>query len=393
MFERRAIGKIKALLIVSVLIICAAGSLPGIHADANGDELIVELRQGANGNTIAQRYNLLVLGSINDHGKYTYLMKNLSIRPIADVIRNLSVDPDVAHVEQNDSSTVAEINGLGQRAVMWIDGGCGQGVADQAALIRIRVPQAHQITTGGGVIVAVIDTGLDYSAGLNAVPGYDFVDNDSDPSDVASGPASGHGTMVASLILAVAPGAQIMPLRAFNPSGTTSAFRIAQAIDYARQHGASVINMSFSYDQPLKVVDDALARAEQAGLVLVAAAGNDSSDRQHFPANSGHVLSIGAVDSSDVIANFSNTGHLDVCAPGVGLDTKSLHSSCALVDGTSFSAALVSGEAALLVAAGHGRPADDIKTYAVRIDTIPQNHNVGLGPRIDCYAAVTRTNP
>lgn len=393
MLKRGTTQAIRSRLIATLFVIVVVGTLPSSHANIGDDELIVECRRGDCGAAIAAQYGLEIISSINDHGRITYLMKNNSGDLLEEVIHALERDHRVLKVDPNHISTVVEINGLGQRVVEFVDGGCTQGVADQEVLARIRVPEAHGITRGGGVTVAVIDTGIDYGAGLNTMPSYDFLDRDDDPSDVAGGLASGHGTMVASLIQAVAPDAQIMPIRAFDQYGFTGAFQLAEAIHYARMHGADVINMSFSFDRRIEIVDEAIEKADRAGIVLVGASGNDGSFLARFPASDNDVISVTAVDEEDIKAPFANYGRTDVAAPGVRLEVTSLNGSCGLADGTSFSAALVSGEAALLIAAGHWNPARDIEKYGVRIDRIPENRGYHLDRRIDCYAALTRTDP
>jgi len=391
MIKQKGVKRVRVLLVVSWLLISAVGSVPGVRAEVGTDELIVEVKRVSDAPVVAARYGLEIVSYINDQGHYMYLMRNLSGRAIEAVISDVNRDRDVKKAEWNQISTVSEINSLGQRSIMWIDGGCGSGsVADQAELSRIRAPEAQQFSTGAGALVAVIDTGIDFGARLNIVPGYDFIGRDNDASDVAGGLASGHGTMVSSLILAVAPNAQILPIRAFDQYGFTATFQLAEAIDYARGHGASVINMSFSFDADIELVRNAIRRARNAGITLVAAAGNDGSGFSRFPAEEPGVLSVAAVDSHDVKASFSNYGHTEVSAPGVSIEANGLFGSCALVDGTSFSAALVSGEAALLVAVGRANPSDDITRYGVRINTLPGNRGYRLGPRIDCYAALTR---
>lgn len=393
MFEQKAIKKLTSLLAVSLLVISVVEPSPSVHADVGDDELIVEVLPGKNAYTVAARNNLQVLGYINDNGHHMYLMRDLSSQSINQTLNNVKNDPDVVQAEFNEGTTIAEAGGPGGRSVANIDGGCGTGTADEEAITRIRAPDAWSISTGAGVIVAVIDTGIELSAGLNTVPGYDFIDRDNDPSEVLGGQVSGHGTAVASLIQSVAPDAQIMPIRAFDQNGYSAAFQLAEAIDYARQHGARVINMSFSFNQEIKLVNNVIDYAYGQGITQVAAAGNEASGQARFPATKSEVVSIAAVDRNDIKASFSNWGNVQASAPGVDLEVDSSSSSCSVVSGTSFAAALASGEAALLEAAGHTKPADDIKNYGYKIDQLSGNSGYSLGRRLDCVAALTQTNP
>jgi subtilisin family serine protease len=383
----------KTMLTIGLLLIATAGPWPVAPVSANMgvNELIVEVLPERNAYTVAARHALQVLGYINDGGHQMYLMKNLSNLSVNQVMNNLKNDSDVVNVEQNLNTTVSEIDGPGGRSVPNLDGDCDTGQADQQAINRIRAPQAWSMSRGNGVIVAVIDTGIDFAAGFNTVPGYDFVDRDIDPSDVPGGLASGHGTRVASLILQVAPDAQIMPIRAFNQSGYSAAFQLAEAIDYARRNGASVINMSFSFAQEIKLVNNVINAAYGQNIALVAASGNDGSGNAQFPATESEVLSVTAVDRNDRKASFSNTGNNKACGPGVLVEAEGFAGSCLAVSGTSFAAALASGEAALLKGAGHNDVMNDIKNYGFKVDHLPGNS--GLGRRLDCVAALTRTNP
>jgi thermitase len=116
----------------------------------------------------------------------------------------------------------------------------------------LRLDQAHAISRGAGVTVAVLDTGIDFDHPALAgrvLAGYDFLDRDADASEAeapSSGKAFGHGTHVAGLIALVAPEARILPVRVLDPQGVGNVWRIAEGVVYAQQQGASVINLSLS---------------------------------------------------------------------------------------------------------------------------------------------------
>lgn len=163
-------------------------------------------------------------------------------------------------------------------------------------------------------------------------------------------PAFGHGTMVAGLIHRVAPEAKILPLKAFGADGTGRSSDIAQAIYYAVYRGAKVINMSFTLPMVSQEVLWATAYAASQRVVLVASAGNNGLEMRAWPAEHKHVVGVGSTTLDDRRASFSNQGYntVKVVAPGVDLVTTYPGGRYAAVSGTSFSAALVSGTAALM---------------------------------------------
>jgi thermitase len=235
----------------------------------------------------------------------------------------------------------------------------------QWGLTRINGPAAWSFGTGKGIVVADIDTGVDYRNGdirPNLVPGYghDFLSNDNDPMD-----PNGHGTMTAGVIGAVtnnrmgvagvAPNVKIMSLRACSLAGeeTCDTNAIANAISYAVAHGANVINMSLGGIAPGPESVQAIAAAAQ-GVLVVAAAGNAATPVCSFPGAAPGVLCVGATDPFDRLASFSNYGvRLDVVAPGVQIwSTNRYPINYASEDGTSFASPMVAGIGALLMSMG-----------------------------------------
>lgn len=240
----------------------------------------------------------------------------------------------------------------------------------------IDAPEAWAISKGTGVRVAVIDTGIDYThpdLAANYAGGFDFVNNDGDPMD-----DHGHGTHVAGTIAAalnnptgnpaeeegvvgVAPNAQILAYKVCRGDGTCDDFAIEQAIARAVTDGAKVINMSLGAAQVSGTLNDAVQDAWNAGLVIVAGAGNDGTTARFYPAAFDNVISVGAFDEDDRRASFSNYGDwVDISAPGnVILSTYPL-AACALsntpgdtgcynwLSGTSMATPHVSGAAALV---------------------------------------------
>jgi len=162
--------------------------------------------------------------------------------------------------------------------------------------------------------------------------------------------AFGHGTMVAGLVHAVAPRAKILPLKAFSADGTGRSSDIAQAIYYAVMSGARVLNLSFTFTSVSQEVMYATAYAALQGRIVVAAAGNEGLAVKRWPAEHKWVVGVGATTLWDSRASFSNQGYdtFNIGAPGVDLVSTYPGGYYAAASGTSFSAPLVSGAAALM---------------------------------------------
>lgn len=258
-------------------------------------------------------------------------------------------------------------------------------------LPAIQIPAAWAISRGAGATVAVVDTGVAYEsrgayrrapdlAGTRFVAGYDFVDDDRHPNDVA--PRDGrrsHGTLMAGLIAqttgnalggaGVAPAAAIMPVRVLRPDLSGSARAIARGVRFAVDHGADVINMSISGPAPTRTLTAALDYARSKGVTVVAASGNDGLAQVSWPAADRSVIAVGALRRDLTRADYSNYGDaLDLVAPSGageradsgggpsdGIPAQTLKGGPAsfcfcFTASTSAAAAQVSGVAALLAA-------------------------------------------
>ncbi|MBZ0266765.1 S8 family serine peptidase [bacterium] len=236
-------------------------------------------------------------------------------------------------------------------------------VADQGAMARIGAPQAHLTATGNGVLVAIVDTGIDgthpdLAASVSSI-GWDFVDDDplaldernelDDDGDGLVDEGAGHGTHVAGLVLAAAPNVTLMPVRVLDSEGSGTSVGVARGIRWAADNGADVINLSLGMYVDARVIRDAIEDAVAHGTIVVNSAGNRGMQAQdHFPARLSRVLSVAATDSVDARAIFSNfSSHVDVSAPGVGMLSTFLDHGYAVWSGTSMAAPLVSGCVAL----------------------------------------------
>ncbi|RMG23629.1 MAG: peptidase S8 [Armatimonadetes bacterium] len=225
---------------------------------------------------------------------------------------------------------------------------------------RIQCAPAWDITQGDpSIVIAILDTGVQFSnpdiAGKTVSGGWDYANNDSDPSD-----DNGHGTNVAGIaaaatnnnvgIAGVGFNCKILPIKVLNASGSGTYGWIISGIDRARQQGAKVINMSLAGGSPSSSLEAAVNAAWNAGIVLAAAAGNSGSTQQMYPAAYVNCIAVGASDQNDRRASFSQYGSswVDVAAPGVNIAGPWNDGNWYYVSGTSQACPHVAGQAALI---------------------------------------------
>lgn len=254
-------------------------------------------------------------------------------------------------------------------------------------LKMIDAESAWDQSTGKGVIVAVIDTGIAYQNkddfilvpdlnGAKFAKGYDFVNDDDQPND-----DHGHGTHVAGTIAqvtnnkegvaGVAFDATLMPLKVLDAFGTGNSSDISDAIRFAADHGAKVINLSLGGGMRSQVMANAVKYARSKGVTVVCAAGNTGMGHVEFPAAYEGAVAVSAVGPDGKLAPYSSWGEaLDLAAPGgnksLGQESGILQNTIARDDhtravydyyqGTSMAAPHVSGVAALLYAHGASGP-------------------------------------
>ncbi|MEO8028020.1 MAG: S8 family serine peptidase [Bryobacteraceae bacterium] len=228
-------------------------------------------------------------------------------------------------------------------------------------LAKIAAPAAWDINRGSsGIIIAIVDSGVDGShpdLSSKMVAGWNFVNNNSDTHDVL-----GHGTAVAGTAAAATDNAtgvagvtwmsKIMPLVALDSSNYATYSNIASAITYAADHGARVVSISIAGTMSSSTLQNAVDYAWNKGVLVVAAAGNSSSSSPNYPAACNNAIAVGATDSNDALASFSNYGNwVDVVAPGTYISTTNNGGGYGQWQGTSFSTPIVAGVAALALSA------------------------------------------
>ena len=279
--------------------------------------------------------------------------------------------------------------------------------SQQWNLRSINVESAWDDTKGSGITVAVIDTGISPVPDLKDttfVKGYDFVNDRIEADDDA-----GHGTHVAGTIAqstnnnygvaGIAYEASLMPLKVLGASGGGTVADIAEAIRFAADNGADVINMSLGGAGESQLMEEAIDYAYRKGVFLVAAAGNSNQNAASYPARYPHVVGVAALDSVGVKAPYSNFGAgVDISAPGGSeagkilqetIDPETNSAVFAGYQGTSMAAPHVAGVAALVKASGIKEP-DEIlhvlKQSSRVVQEDPLNH-FGAG-HLDASAAV-----
>lgn len=262
-----------------------------------------------------------------------------------------------------------------------------EGDPAQYALGRLRLPEAHALSAGADVTVAVIDTGIDgdHPELAGAIAG----------SFDALGAREGahvHGTGIAAVIAAharlmgAAPAARLLAIRAFGAQGTgaqSNSFVVLRSLDYAVASRAQIVNMSFAGPS-----DPALARglaaAAAKGVVLIAASGNAGARSPPlFPAADPNVIAVTALDRDGRLFGSANRGpYVTVAAPGVDIFTAAPGGKYQIASGTSFGAAFVSGIAALMIARN-----PDVTAADLRAALAATAHDLGPPGRDDAFGA------
>jgi thermitase len=359
------------------------------------------LRQGADPDVVAGRHGGQVLSTIPTLNSALFGFPEGT--DLVAKTAELLADPDVISVEANgliqppeamandslspDSSTVPDPN-YGYEVVGELAPGC---------------------VTPTGIIVAVIDTGIDQHhpafGGRLTSDGWNVLDGNADYQEVANGTDDdgdglidemyGHGTHVAGVIARIAPTVKILPIKALNDDGIGDSFGVATGIVYAYEHGARVINLSLSSTQESEVVDRAILAAHERGVVVVASAGNsDRETPKEYPSASPWVIGVASTDPEDVKSSFSNYGaELSLSAPGTEIESATPGGGYGATSGTSMAAPFVTGAVALVMEKNPNMSTDEIQALiestSVSLDATNPGYVGKLGSgRLDIDAAV-----
>ncbi len=385
------------LYLCALLLVGGMVALPGTaRADGEPDyiprEIVVKLFSAADLAAVAADYTLDP-SPLNQFGsRPIYVLHIDDGQDAPKKAEAMAGDSRVQYVEPNHRYSAPE----GQKRSSWARVEDASDYAEQWAADKIRLSEAHRVARGAGVLVAVLDTGVDATHAALAgklVSGYDFVDMDTDPSEVGVAQQDvvyGHGTHVAGIVALTAPDAKIMPVRVLDRNGDGNVWVLAEALGYAvnpdgdltTDDGATVINLSLStlrrtafLDEIIDLVtcpgighdnrstsnrpdgaviwttengDECLSRR---GAVIVAAAGNNGSTTKEYPAaeDSKGLLAVAAMTQADSRAAYSNYGSwVAVGAPGDAILSTVPGNQWGAWSGTSMAAPFVAGLAALV---------------------------------------------
>jgi hypothetical protein len=273
-------------------------------------------------------------------------------------------------------------------------------LGSQWHLPKIQAPTAWDYSSGTGVTIAILDTGVDAThpdLAASMVPGWNWYDNNSNTADVY-----GHGTKVAGAAAAIGNNAQgvagvalqarIMPIRVTDTSGYGYWSSMANGIMWAADNGARVANISFAQTCGSATIQSAAQYMRNKGGIVVIAAGNTGGEITDTPNTD--VTCVSATDSNDARTSWSSWGAaVDVSAPGAGILTTTSGGGYASVSGTSFAAPVTAGVYALMIAANTtltSAALDNILyTTAADRGTAGYDREHGSG-RVDALAAVAK---
>jgi len=261
-------------------------------------------------------------------------------------------------------------------------------------LPKVQAPGAWDMSTGSGVTIAFVDSGIDPShpdLAPNLISGVSYIGGST--ADVL-----GHGTAVAGAAAAIGNDvigvagvawAKIMPLVALNSSNWATYADIASAITYAADHGARIINISIIGDTPSSTLQSAVNYAWNKGSVVFAAAGNSSSSSPGYPAACDNAVAVSATNSSDGLSSFSNYGSwIDIAAPGENILTTMNGGGYGYWNGTSLASPIAAAVGALVLSRNPS-------LSAASLVSIIQNNADNVGPsqyfgagRVNAYRAV-----
>lgn len=308
---------------------------------------LAEMRKQQYDQDLAQKVNLY-------HVKDLESANALYMELHPEEVNQLLANPMVAAVEEDKPIQIAE-----QRTLTKVE---EQPIKESSQTIPWGIHSTGSYITrqavgsvDGQIKVAVFDTGISNHPDLNLAGGVSYVESANSYED-----DKGHGTHIAGTIAALdnsfgvvgmAPNAELYAVKVADSSGDGYTSSVIQGIEWAINHKINIINMSFVSAQYSEMLHKAIQRATSAGIIIVAAAGNNGSgeDTVQYPARYPEVIAVGAIESSHHRTDFSATGdELDILAPGFGVMSTTMNSEYGVSSGTSNAAAHVTGAVALL---------------------------------------------
>ena len=436
---------ISSLLIISLLLVPA-----GTAAGASGQDIFENDSAPAEGplfvpGEILVKFNPGVSEEVIERTNGKHGVSILEISPwgfmrlgiprgrsITDMVGVYSRNPNVEYAQPNSIARAVMTPNDSWYSLQWH--------LDNDEYGGINIENAWDLSTGVGVVVAVLDTGVAYEndgvyrqapdlANTTFVPGYDFINDDDHPNDDNSHGTHVTGTIAQSTdnglgVAGVAFDASIMPVKVLDAGGSGTAFIVANGIYFAADNGADVINMSLGWPwwrgrmyDPGPVVHDAVKYAYGKGVTIVAAAGNERKNQVAYPAAYEESIAVGATQYDEALAPYTNRGSaLDLTAPGGNLNLDQNNDGYGdgvlqqtfnpntrdpadfgywFFHGTSMATPHVAGVAALVIAAGISGP-DNVRNV---LQSTAEDHGAagwdneyGSGI-VDAYAALASIGP
>ena len=387
------------------------------------DQVILKFKAGTAKVEEDQVLGELRAQKVRGFGRINAALHRIEGMTVEEAIARYASHPKIEFIEPNYIVDINEIPNDPRFGELW--GLSNQGQTGGTPGADIMATSAWDVFTGSpNVVVGVIDTGVDYlhpdlAANIYANPGeipgngidddgngfvddvrgWDFVNNDNDPMD-----DNGHGTHCAGTIGAVGNNGigvagvnwnvKIMPLKFLSAGGSGSTADAVECIEYATMMGVHLTSNSWGGGGFSEAMRQAIADAQTAGILFVAAAGNSSSNNDvspHYPSNYDldNVISVAATDHNDQLASFSSYGAttVDLAGPGVNVLSTLPGNSYGLLSGTSMATPHVAGVAAMIFGRFPAISAPDAKNLMLNfVDPLPSlDGRVLTGGRLNAF--------
>jgi Subtilase family len=359
------------------------------------NELVAEIDgalSATEADELARRHGLERIASQNFPliGGTIGLFRIVDRRPVDTVRRELATDGSVRSVQLNFRHFLQDAKKPAT-----------EGDAAQYAVAQLRLPQAHSLVRGMNVTIAVIDSGIDARHPELA----NSVADSFDALGSSEGPHT-HGTGIAGAIVAharlmgSAPEARLLAIRAFgkgSKGAESTSYVILRGLNYAAEHGAQIINMSFAGPKD-PLIERGIAATAARGILMVAAAGNAGAKSPPlYPAANPNVIAVSGTDAQERLFAASNRGnHIALAAPGADIFLPAPDEKYQITSGTSFSAAYVSGVAALLLERNPALKPNEVRAILTKtardLGAPGPDEQFGAG-EADAFAAVTAAAP
>lgn len=406
------------------------------YYSASSEEYIIKIKSSKN-STIQSSLNLKPVFNT----QYLSKKKDNKIQDLSDNFLNSYFTITIDKIQLNEIRNMDEVIDIFPNFIYKVENLSSFNDPDIGKLWnldQLDVRRVYNDTLGKGVIIALIDTGLDFNhpefenqlwingpedlngngifdpwphteeingvfGDLNGIDednngiiddiiGYDFVDQfvrnvgDDQNWDPIPQDEGRHGTQVAGVmsakpnnnfgIVGLSPGSKLMVIRAFDATGNGESDDIAKSIVYAALNGAKVINMSFGESNYSPLIHDAIKFAFNLGCVLISSSGNNNWYFEHYPSDLDEVISVGATNVERKRFGRSNYGNrLDLMAPGQSVPTTAVNSSFTNSSGTSLAAPHISSLAAIILSINNKLHPDVVKSILIKNSNNPENFN------------------